>query len=105
MDFLSFASFFWIITLLVVTFGIYLLKYRIIICNDKISIGAYFKQKFSTRDIVAATTKRGRHSSELILKLHTGRKIIISGMVTDFNGLAEIMTSFAQSNRQDHHIR
>ena len=99
MDFLTFASFFWIIALLVVVFGVYLLKYRIVIDARQMSVGAYFKRQIDLRDIVTATLKKGSGSAELVLSLRTGRKILFSGMQADFDTLAQKMISYAARNQ------
>ena len=99
MDFLTFASFFWIIAILVIVFGVYLLKYRIVIDADHMSVGAYFKCQIDLGDVVTATLKKGSRSAELALSLRTGRKILFSGMLVDFDTLAQKMISCAERNR------
>ncbi|MBD8897627.1 hypothetical protein [Rhodanobacter sp. DHG33] len=100
MDFLTFASFFWIIAALVVAFGFYLLKYRVVINDGHLSAGAYFKRQIDLRDIVAANLKRGSRSAELTLSIRAGRKILLSGMLADFDSLAQTMISCAAKNQQ-----
>ena len=99
MDFLTFASFFWVIALLVVVFGVYLLKYRVVIEASHMSVGAYFKRQIDLSDIVTATLKKGSRSAELVLSLRTGRKILFSGMLADFDILAQRMISCAAKNQ------
>nr|GAT45557.1 predicted protein [Mycena chlorophos] len=95
MDFLTFASFFWIIALLTVAFGAYLLKYRVTVDGDRVSVGVYFKREFSLHDIAGATVKKGGRSAELNITLSNGRKLTISGMLADFDRLAGLVTSHA----------
>jgi hypothetical protein len=100
MDFLTFASVFWIFASLAVVFGVYLLKYRIVIGDGHMSVGAYFKRQIDLCDIVTATLKKGSRSAELSLSFRAGRKLLFSGMLADFDSFAETMVSCAARNRQ-----
>ena len=100
MTFLAFASSCWAVALLIVAFGIYLLKYRIAIDAEHMSFGAYFERKVELHDVVNATRKKCRRSAELILSLRTGRKILFSGMLSDFDTLTQKLSSCATQNKQ-----
>jgi hypothetical protein len=100
MGFLTFASFFWGFALFAVFFGIYLLKYRVIVGSDTVTIGAFFNKRFFPQDVEAVQLKRGSRSAELIISLRSSQKIVISGMLGDFDVLANIMTNIANGNRR-----
>jgi len=101
MGFLTFASFFWGFALFSVLFGIYLLKYRVVVGSDTVTIGAFFHKRFSQQDVEAVQLKRGSRSAELIIRLRSSQRIVISGMLGDFDVLANIMTNIANGNRRD----
>lgn len=100
MDFLTFASFFWGFALFAVLFGVYLLKYRVVVDGDTVTIGAFFDRSFSQQDVEAVQLKRGSRSAELIIRLRSSRKVVISGMLGDFDVFANIMTNIANGNRR-----
>lgn len=101
MDFMTFASLFWMFALFAVLFGIYLLRYRVVVGSDTVTVGAFFERIFSQQDIATVQLKRGSRSAELIIKLRSSRQIVISGMLGDFGTLADIMTNVANENRRD----
>lgn len=100
MDFLTFASFFWGFALFAAFFGVYLLKYRVVVDGDTVTIGAFFDRSFSQQDVEAVQLKRGSRSAELIIRLRSSRKVVISGMLGDFDVFANIMTNIANGNRR-----
>jgi hypothetical protein len=100
MDFLTFASFFWGFALFAVFFGIYLLKYRVVVGSDTVTMGAFFNKRFSPQEVETVQLKRGSRSAELIIRLRSSQKVVISGMLGDFDVLANIMTNIANGNRK-----
>lgn len=91
MGFLKFASFLWLFALFAIGAGVYFLKYRITIEGDRVSEGAYFKRDFSMSDIVEAKKMEGSRSAQLEIALRNGRKLTISGLLADFDSLADLI--------------
>lgn len=63
-------------------------QYRLIKEGQRISVGAFRKREFELSDIVASELQTGR-GAELRLRLSDGTRINISGLVTDFDQLAQ----------------
>lgn len=100
MDFLTFASLFWVFALFAALFGVYLLKYRVIVGSDTVTIGAFFDRRFFQQDVETVRLRRGSRSAELIIGLRSSRKFVISGMLGDFDILADTLTNIANANRR-----
>lgn len=63
-------------------------QYRLIIEGQRISVGAFRMREFTLSDIVTSELQIGR-GAELKLRLSDGTQINISGLVTDFEQLAQ----------------
>ena len=66
----------------------YFRKYRLVIDGPRVTVGAFRKRQFGGSDIANLELQTGR-GAELRLRLHDGTKINVSGLVTDFDELAQ----------------
>jgi hypothetical protein len=66
----------------------YFRRYRLIIDGSKVTVGVVWKRQFEISDIAHSELQSGR-GAELRLQLRDGTKINVSGLVTDFDQLAQ----------------
>ena len=79
---------FGVFALLPLVAAYYFRKYRLIIEGSRVTVGAFRKRDFDLTDIVHSELQSGR-GAELRLQLRDGTKINVSGLVTDFDQLAQ----------------
>lgn len=87
MGFLAFASFFWAFASFAVLMGVYMLKYRVVLTADDLTLGALFHRRIPKSEIVEVQLVNTRRP-QLFLKLASGSKVRLSGLLTDFMTLA-----------------
>lgn len=92
MHFITFASPIWTMALIAAVFGAYLRKFRIRVGHRELSIGAWRRRTIHCADITAIQVTRGNGPPQMRLSLRDGERIRISGMLTDFEALAQRMT-------------
>lgn len=72
--------------------GFYFLRYRRVIDGQRVLVGAFSRHQFLMGDSVGATLQDGR-GAELRIVLRDGRKVCLSGLLTDFDELARNILS------------
>lgn len=70
----------------------YFRKYRLVIDGPRVMVGAFRKRQFEVSDIAHLELQVGR-GAELRLRLHDGTKVNVSGLVTDFDELAQSISA------------
>ena len=66
----------------------YFRRYRLVIEGPRVTVGVFRKRQFEVSDIAYSELQSGR-GAELRLRLRDGTKINVSGLVTDFDQLAQ----------------
>lgn len=79
---------FGIFALLPLVAAYYFRKYRLVIEGSRVTVGVFRKRDFDLTDIAHSELQSGR-GAELRLQLRDGTKINISGLVTDFDQMAQ----------------
>jgi hypothetical protein len=80
----------WVFGLIACVFGYasaYFLHYRIIVTEDVLTVGAFFRSRIPLTDVIDTDIKEGGRSRELIIYVRDGRRIRVSGFVGDFDDL------------------
>jgi hypothetical protein len=73
--------------------SVYFFRYRIVITDTTLTIGAFRRRQFSVEDIIDWDVIRGNRSSELVIYLRSGEKLRISGLVADFDEVVGMVNS------------
>lgn len=73
----------------------YFRRYRLVIEGSRVTVGVLRKREFDVSDIAHSELRSGR-GAELRLQLRDGTKINVSGLVTDFDQLAQSILGFRQ---------
>ena len=87
MSFFAFAGFFWGVASFAVLAGVYMLKYRVVLTAEDLTLGALFHRRIPKSDIVEVQLVNSTRP-QLFLKLASGSKVRLSGLLTDFKTLA-----------------
>jgi hypothetical protein len=65
----------------------YFLHYRIIITEDVLTVGAFFRSRIPLTDVIDTDIKEGGRSRELTIYVRDGRRIRVSALIGDFDDL------------------
>jgi hypothetical protein len=95
---LSFFAFFAGFAACAVLAAVYFLRYRVTVDTKQLRYGAFGKRTVELAEILDAKVQRGSKSAQLFVQLSSGRKITFSGMLADFDSLANRMVSCALHN-------
>ena len=81
---------FWLFPALAFVGGLYFFRYRLVIDRGGMTLGAFFRRHIDLGQVVDAKLKTGR-GAELTLVLRGGSKVRLSGLLTDFELLSQIL--------------
>lgn len=73
--------------------SIFFFRYRVVIADTTLTIGAFQKRQLSAKDIIDWDLIRGQRSSELVIYLQDGGKLRLSGLLGDFDELVGMVNS------------
>jgi hypothetical protein len=77
----------------------YLFRYRIAVTNTTLTIGAFTRKTFQFEDVIDWDIVGGQRGSQLFVYLRSGRKLRISGLIGDFDGLTSLVNSHMATPR------
>lgn len=66
----------------------YFFRYRVLIDEDSIQLGAFFLRKVSFSEVVSARYIQGRKSGQIILRTHAGKQVNVWETINDFGSCA-----------------
>jgi hypothetical protein len=82
-----------IATLLCLLSALYFFRYKVVVSDDHITIGAFRRRMISCETIIDWDLIRGSRDSELIVYLKGGERVRLSSMLIDFDELVGMINS------------
>lgn len=89
---------FWLFPALALVGGLYFFRYRLVVDQGGITVGAFARRHIDLQQVVDTRLQTGR-GAELTLVLEDGAKVRLSGLLTDFDLLSQTLLEHIRSRK------